>query len=214
MDKSFNNLYLAKTDYYGGKASPSLVRYLEMYNIPKGGSALDIGCGQGRNSLYLAQQGFSVTGIDSSVEAIECLKKLTINEELDVTAEVADIEKFSITKNHYQLIVANTLLDHLLAEQSDVTAQEIIDGLAPGGFLFVSVFTINDPGYNAQGRTVSETATHVKHYYQSDELLKQFANLTLLSYQEEYWLDEGHGEPHYHGMARMFAQKPFDQIGQ
>jgi 2-polyprenyl-3-methyl-5-hydroxy-6-metoxy-1,4-benzoquinol methylase len=214
MSTEFNDLYFNKTEYYGDKASPSLVRYLEMYDIPKEGYALDIGCGQGRNSLYLAQQGFSVTGIDNSAEAISCLTAVANKQNLQVTTGLADIEKFVINKNHYQLIVANTLLDHLPVEQSDVIAQNIIDGLAPGGFLFVSVFTINDPGYNAQGRTVSETATHVKHYYQSDELLKQFADLTLLSYQEEYWLDEGHGEPHYHGMARMFAQKPFEQVGQ
>jgi 2-polyprenyl-3-methyl-5-hydroxy-6-metoxy-1,4-benzoquinol methylase len=193
MSNEFNQLYGKEVDYYGGQASPSLVRYLKMFNVSGPGTALDLGCGQGRNSEYLAQQGFSVLGVDNSAEAVACLTD-------NVVGQIADIAEFDITPNHYQLIVANTSIDHLSFEQNSKVVQNIINGLAPGGYVFVSVFMTNDP-------KESETASYVKLYYPMNQLKEQFASLTLLSYQEEFWLDEGHGNPHYHSMARLFAQR-------
>jgi SAM-dependent methyltransferase len=193
MSIEFNHLYSTEINYYGDRASPSLVRYLKMFNVEGAGNALDLGCGQGRNAVYLAQQGFSVLGVDKSAEAVACLPG-------NIVGQVADIAEFDITPAHYQLIISNTSIDHLSAEQNGKVVGNIINGLAPGGYLFVSVFMNNDP-------MESETASHVKHYYQSNELREQFASLTLLSYQEEFWLDEGHGKPHYHSMARLFAQR-------
>jgi 2-polyprenyl-3-methyl-5-hydroxy-6-metoxy-1,4-benzoquinol methylase len=200
VNKSFNDLYRAKVDYYGGGASPSLVRYLQMYNVPNYGPALDLGCGQGRNALYLAQQGFSVLGVDSSDQAIKDLADIAKQKELKITSKVANMEDFNITPNYYNLIVANTSLDHLSHDVGDQIARNMINGLAPGGYIFVSVFMTSDPG-------MSETANHVKHYYYTGELRTQFSDLTLLSYQEELWMDTEHGDSHYHSMARLFAQR-------
>ena len=57
-----------------GKPRPILVEYVEKGLIPKG-KALDICCGAGTNSVYLAQSGFEVTGIDISLTAIGMAKK-------------------------------------------------------------------------------------------------------------------------------------------
>jgi 2-polyprenyl-3-methyl-5-hydroxy-6-metoxy-1,4-benzoquinol methylase len=48
-------------------------------NILKKGRALDIGCGNGRNSLYLATQGFDVTGLDISNNSIEWANELSVD---------------------------------------------------------------------------------------------------------------------------------------
>jgi 2-polyprenyl-3-methyl-5-hydroxy-6-metoxy-1,4-benzoquinol methylase len=157
--------------------------------------------------LYLARQGFSMLGVDNSAEAIACLTEQADLQKWDVVGQVADMTQVAIAPNRYQLIVADTSLDHLPAAQGERLAQAMMAGLAPGGYLYVSVFMVNDPGHDAQGRVASETAAYVKHYYQPDELRRQFAELTLLAYQEEYALDMAHGEPHYHGIARLFAQR-------
>jgi ubiquinone/menaquinone biosynthesis C-methylase UbiE len=52
-----------------GKPRPILVEYLENGFIPKG-TALDTCCGVGTNPIYLAQNGFDITGIDISLTAI------------------------------------------------------------------------------------------------------------------------------------------------
>lgn len=206
MSTGFDDVYRTRASFYGDQPSPNLVLYLQKYSVPGKGAGFDLGCGQGRNTLYLARQGFSMLGVDSSAEAIARLAEQADMQKLDAVGQVADMAQVAIEPNHYQLIVANTSLDHLPPAQGERLAQAMIAGLAPGGYLFVSVFMVNDPGCSAQGKA-SETAAYVQHYYQPEELRQQFAALTLLAYQEEYALDVGHGEPHYHGIARLFARR-------
>jgi SAM-dependent methyltransferase len=207
MATGFDDVYRTRAAFYGDQPSPSLALYLQKYSVQGGGAGLDLGCGQGRNTLYLARMGFAMVGVDDSAEAIARLTEQADLQKLDVVGQVADMAQVSIEPNRYNLIVANTSLDHLTAAQGERLAQAMIAGLAPGGYLFVSVFMVNDPGCDAQGREASETASYVKHYYRQDELKQQFAELNLLAYQEEYALDVGHGKPHYHGIARLFARR-------
>lgn len=207
MSTGFDEAYRTRAAFYGDRPSPFLVHYLQKYSVPCRGAGLDLGCGQGRNALFLAREGFSMLAVDSSSEAIAGLSEQADAQKLAVLGQVADMAQVSIEPDRFQLIVANTSLDHLPAAQGDRLAQAMIAGLAPGGYLFVSVFMVSDPGNDAQGRTASETASYVQHYYQQDELRRQFEGLTLLAYQEEYALDVGHGAPHYHGIARLFARR-------
>lgn len=203
----FDGVYRSSTSFYGDQPSPSLVQYLDKYHVSAGGAGLDLGCGQGRNALFLARLGFAMTAVDGSSEAIARLGETADERRLNVAGKVADLAGLQLDAEHYRLIVANTSLDHLDAAAGAALARRMEEALEPGGYLFVSVFMVNDPGCDAQGRVASETASYVQHYYQPDELRRQFAALTLLAYQEEFALDVGHGQPHYHGIARLFARR-------
>ena len=50
----------------------------------KPGKALDLGCGQGRNALFLVQQGFDVTAVDQNELALEILQSIVEQEDLDM----------------------------------------------------------------------------------------------------------------------------------
>jgi SAM-dependent methyltransferase len=56
------------------------------------GKALDVACGQGRNALYLAEQGMSVTAIDLSEEALEQLRNEAAARNLDIRTCRVDLE--------------------------------------------------------------------------------------------------------------------------
>ncbi|WP_434633753.1 class I SAM-dependent methyltransferase [Chromobacterium sp. CV08] len=206
----FDGYYRNNGSFYGDKPSPFLVHYLEKYGVKGAGPGLDLGCGQGRNALYLASCGFSMCGVDESSEAVERLSAQAGERRLDVSAKVVDLANLEIEPRRYQVIVANTSLDHLDEASGQRLAQAMMDGLVPGGYLFVSVFMVNDPGCVVDGGQASETAAYVRHYYRPDELRQQFSSLALLAYQEEYALDVGHGLPHYHGIARLFGRN--DQL--
>jgi 2-polyprenyl-3-methyl-5-hydroxy-6-metoxy-1,4-benzoquinol methylase len=53
-----------------GRPRPVLVEYIEKGAIPKG-KALDLCCGAGTNTIYLAEKGFDVVGVDVSPTAVE-----------------------------------------------------------------------------------------------------------------------------------------------
>ena len=57
------------------------------------GSALDLACGAGRNALWLAEHGWSVTAVDGAPAAIDILLKRASERALRVEAFVADLEK-------------------------------------------------------------------------------------------------------------------------
>jgi SAM-dependent methyltransferase len=69
------------------------------------GKALDIGMGQGRNSIFLAQQGWDVTGFDPSVEGIRQAKAAAQELKLRLHALVARQENFDLGHEKWDLIV-------------------------------------------------------------------------------------------------------------
>ncbi|WP_028535949.1 class I SAM-dependent methyltransferase [Paludibacterium yongneupense] len=205
--RDFDGVYRSNTSFYGERPSPFLVHYLDKFAVDGHGAGLDLGCGQGRNALYLAGRGFDMQAVDGSAEAIAVLESRAREQRLNISGQVADLAALDIAEDRYRLIIANTSLDHLDEAGGARLAAGMQRGLLRGGLLFVSVFMQDDPGYAAQGRQASETAAYVMHYYRPGELRAQFAGLTLLAYQEEYALDTGHGVPHYHAIARLFARR-------
>lgn len=73
----------------------------------KPGRALDVACGVGRHSLFLAKRGWQVTAVDSSQVAIELLSQAAAGKHLPVDACLADLEtgEFLIEPANYDLIV-------------------------------------------------------------------------------------------------------------
>lgn len=71
------------------------------------GRALDVACGGGRHSLYLAERGWQVTAVDSSQVAIELLSQVAADKHLPIDARLADLERgeFTIERDSYDLIV-------------------------------------------------------------------------------------------------------------
>jgi ubiquinone/menaquinone biosynthesis C-methylase UbiE len=70
-----SGMYLREWDY--AEPSQELVAFLATVGLPPGSVALDVGCGSGREALFMAECGLTVTGIDFSPAAIEIAQKRT-----------------------------------------------------------------------------------------------------------------------------------------
>lgn len=85
----------------------------DMIYFPKSGEILDVACGDGRNSIYLAKLGYEVTAIDFSKEALNRLRYFIKKEGLKINTELVDLSKKNtfinsksfdaIIINHYKL---------------------------------------------------------------------------------------------------------------
>ena len=103
---------------------PGLVADLET------GSALDLACGEGRNAVWLARQGWDVTGVDFSPVAIEKAWQLGADEEVEwVVADVTDYEP----DRQFDLAILFYL--HVLPEDLAAVFERAIEALAPEGTL-------------------------------------------------------------------------------
>ena len=142
--------------------APILVKYLKEVNV---GDALDLACGTGRNTHYLADKGFLVDAIDYSDYALSQIKNLST-----ITKHELDIDSYYIAPNRYDLIVNINYLDRRLFSQ-------IKDGLKEGGVVIFETFIV------AHGE-VYHQPTNIDYVLRKNELLHAFIGLDIIYYEE------------------------------
>ncbi|MBI4715938.1 MAG: class I SAM-dependent methyltransferase [Nitrospirae bacterium] len=104
--------------------------------LPKGGRALDVAMGKGRNALYLAERGFQVEGVEIDAEAVRVCEEEARRRNVTVNATTADLTRFQIPKETYDVIVCFYYL------QRDLIPQ-MREGLKPGGVIVYETFLID-----------------------------------------------------------------------
>ena len=124
----YNPLYRGDAgDVFSRKPKAFLV---EMTRTRKPGRALDAGMGQGRNSIFLAQQGWDVTGFDAADEGVRQAKAEATRLRVKLQAEVATFEQFDFGESAWDLIV-------ILYEPTKAIAPKVVRALKPGGAVIV-----------------------------------------------------------------------------
>lgn len=97
---------------------------------------LDLGCGSGWLSIFLAREGFEVTGIDLVEHALRLASQWAAQEKLSAKFEVADIANLPYGEGTFDAIVANSILEHLTLELAEKTFEQLKKVLKPGGLMF------------------------------------------------------------------------------
>ena len=125
------SIYLYFPKKYG--SNPVHSEVLEAMQTVRPGRALDLGCGQGRNALFLAKQGFEVTAVDQNELALEILRSIVEQEDLDLPVGTYDINSASLTQT-YDLIVSTVVLMFLQAERIPDIIRNMQEHTALGGY--------------------------------------------------------------------------------
>jgi SAM-dependent methyltransferase len=102
-------------------------------------TVLDLGCGTGWLSIYLAKQGFQVTGLDISMHAIKLAREWAAKEDLDIHFDVGDIADMPYPDSSFDAIVANSIFEHFPFDVADITMKRLKHILVPGG-TFIGCF--------------------------------------------------------------------------
>jgi SAM-dependent methyltransferase len=105
----------------------------------KPGKALDLGTGQGRNAIYLAERGWTVTGVDLSDVAIDHAKKNAAARNVHIDAIVGDLDVFDFGKEQWDLIASFYMHSWHDRSKTDVAAR-IYEALKPGGLVVMEGF--------------------------------------------------------------------------
>ncbi|MCL5076577.1 MAG: class I SAM-dependent methyltransferase [Actinobacteria bacterium] len=106
------------TRYRGTQRLFSSVPNQLLVELTKGlasGSAVDLGAGEGRNSLWLASQGWDVTAVDLSDVALERLRSYAEEQNLFLTTIVSDIETYLGQGYQFDLVVMAYI--HVMPEE-------------------------------------------------------------------------------------------------
>jgi tellurite methyltransferase len=206
--KEIDKPYQMKREFaFGKEPSPTLRTFLRMSRL-RGGRALDVGCGDGRNSIFLARKGYAVDAFDLSKVAVSKLQKASSGLGLSIRCTVQDARAFHFPTSCYDLIVASTILDHIGESELRPVVEGLKQSLKPNGYVCVTVFNTSDPGNAINSDRSSEFSYMVKHYFRPNELLTLFLDFLILYYWEGVEKDRKHGLPHVHGISRLVAMKP------
>lgn len=118
-----------------GPPTKRLVDFLTQH-LPKDASVLDVGCGQGRDAVWLARAGHPVTGIDPSSVGIAQLRDIAAKQSLPITAHVADLESFPLTETYDCVLFDRTL--HMLDKADRIAGfKRLLSALNPAGSVVV-----------------------------------------------------------------------------
>ncbi len=159
-------------------------------------SILDIGCGDGRDANFFAEQGLHVTAIDFSEEAIERVKKL--NPAID--ARVMDTTNMDFPDASFDAVYAHLSLHYFDDATTAAIFANIHRMLKPGGLFFVKCKSTKD-AYYGEGEKVGEhmyVRSNMRHFFTPEYMQKQLADFTVLT------LDETSAE--YDGKTSAFVE--------
>ena len=134
------------------------------------GKALDIGMGQGRNSLFLAAMGWEVTGFDISPVGVKQAQEEAGRRGLKIDAKVGDVDKFDYGKAKWDLVLGMYMHEYL-----NRNAAKVVASLKPGGRLIVEGIHRDIDKSNLQGE---------KYGYRTNELPKIFGALRVRHYED------------------------------
>ena len=181
------------------------VTYLRAYkpdNQPM--SIVDIGCGYGRDTLYLANVlQCTVLGIDRSAKAIEIASSILTNVNQE-TVIFRQCDFCDLEYEKYDIVFTSHLYHLLNGDERKKLRRTINRLLKPKGLLFLSTLSVNDPEHYGKGNLVpgEPNSFYDKTYLHlctRDELLDDFGFLYMKDiYEHEFREPRTTGETHHH----------------
>lgn len=139
-----------------------LEKYIDEVNV---GQAIDIACGTGRNTHYLADKGFYIDAVDISDYALGEVKNSAT-----ITKIETDLDKYNITPKKYDLIVNTNYLNRRLVSQMK-------DALKEGGVVVFETFIVAHGDYK-------HDTMNLDYLLRKNELLHSFIGLDIMYYEE------------------------------
>ena len=160
------------------------------------GKALDMGCGSGRNTLYLGQLGFDVTAIDNNPNALAKLQSIVDQEGMDtVTPKLYDINDAALDAD-YDFIACTVTLMFLDPARVDTVLADMQQHTRPGGYNLI-VCAMNTAEHPCPMPFPFTMAT--------GQLRDAYAGWELLKYNEDIGTMHNGAQLQF---ATMLARKP------
>ncbi|MCB1184493.1 class I SAM-dependent methyltransferase [bacterium] len=143
MTEDYDGTY-AQDDYFGAEPSELLARFDEF--IPENARVLDIGAGQGRNTLPLARRGCRVTALDPSAVAIETIAKAARKAKLDIDLVPKGFMAYEPPRV-FDVILCFGLMQILNYHECASLVTRLHQWLRSGGTLFLTAWHVEDPSF-------------------------------------------------------------------
>lgn len=177
----------------------TLTKFEHLLN--KNADILEAGCGEGQNVLYLAKNGFhNIDAFDISEAGISKLKRLCIQNGVDINAFVSDLREYRFNKK-YDLIMSFAALCFVEKNTWKHFILDAKESTNTGGIHIMHIFTDEVPASD----DIKPFAVGLAH---DGELKELYNDWEILSFQSYIFEDEHPGVPkHLHSVNKIAARK-------
>jgi len=190
-----------RQDYLFGTEPAEFVRQ-QASRLAPGSTALLVADGEGRNSVYLARRGVSVTAMDNSVRGIEKAKVLATAREAAVEFQLGDVDSWDWSAVAYDAVVA-VFIQFAGPEMRDRIFAGLDAALKPGGLLLLHGFAPRQVAYGTGG------PPHRENMYTVPMLRQAFAGYDVLHVADyDTTVDAGPGHNGKAALVDFVARKP------
>lgn len=170
--------------------------------LQPGMSALAVADGEGRNGVWLAQQGLRVHAVDASGVALEKSRQLAARHGVDLKWEEADLQTWAWPQAAYD-IVAAIFTQFVGPEGRARQFAGIRQALKPGGLLIMQGYTPRQLEYGTGG------PPHAENMYTQELLREAFGDWEILHLAEhDDIIEEGAGHSGMSALIDLVARKP------
>jgi len=204
-DGGYDEGYLACPCFWGSVPGSLILTLEDRIRSFAGLSVLDVGCGEGKNSLYIASKGAAVSAYDVSDIAIEHARCAGNGGAANNPIfEVKDVTNEQRIVGYYDIVIAYGLF-HCLKDGDTImrVCRMLQSATKPGGFMVVCAFNDRSQDLSAHPGFHPITLRH-------EEYIRAFNGWKLIEAHDRD-LHEVHPHnaiPHTHSMTRIIAQKP------
>lgn len=191
-------------DYKYGKQPNRFLREQAVRLAPNSQVLLP-GDGEGRNSVWLAEQGHHVTAMDSSALGLDKTRRLAVDKGVKLHLILADLEHWAPEPASLDALVLTYV--HLPPYWRAQAHQRLVQGLRPGGWLILEAFHPKQLGYQSGGPK-DETLLYTREMIQSDMAFFPASQLQeVMAWEGEVLLEEGSGHQGPGYVTRYLAQR-------
>jgi SAM-dependent methyltransferase len=202
MSEVWNQRY-GTTDGYLFGTLPNAFLLSQQHLLKPGARCLAVADGEGRNGVWLAEQGLRVLSVDSSTVALNKARKLARQRGVEVDFVQADLLNWDWGNHRFDVVVA-IFIQFAAPEQRRQMFADIRRSLKPGGLLLLQGYTPRQLEYGTGGPSQAE------NLYTETMLRDAFSEWDILHLREhDDFISEGSA---HHGMSALIdmAARPND----
>lgn len=200
QEKPFWEQLYADMDVSAFSKGPTMDVHEFYHLFPKNAQVLDVGCGEGRNSVFMAKLGNQVDAFDISENGIEKAKMISRQMGVQVNYFCCDLEDFLFEKK-YDVILSHGVLHLPYKEVRDKFIAKMQDNTKIGGYNVIGIFTNRLPA-------TPDNAPYTHSLFDIGELPKKYRDWKILHHQEGTFTDSHPGGIHHeHAFERIIAKR-------
>ena len=180
---------------WGRYPSEDVIRCIarNFYRVPqrKEIKILDLGCGGGAHTWYMAREGFDVYAIDGSPSAIKQTERLLAMDQLSAHLQHGDIKKLTYENNYFDAVLDCNAIQHNYWQDIQGIHREILRVLKPNGLLLSMMLSEDTTGTLQAEKLEENTFRGFNNPFITPNVLAHLFTQDSISFlMQEYVIDE------------------------